>query len=294
MPVEFWTGSASWAWLVVLAVGVGACSGGPATDGEGVLVFAAASLRDVLTELGEIYVASTGPATPVFNFAGSNVLAQQLLAAPRADLYISANEAWTDRLDEEGLLVDGSRTALLSNRLAVVARHDSPFELERIAELAALEFRFLALADPRGVPAGRYARGFLEGIPSARGTLHLSPSGGTLHLSPSGGTLWDAVEDRVAPAADVRAALALVEAEPAAIGIVYATDARSSDRIRVLYEVADGLSPEIRYSAAILKEAPRPRAAQHFLDFLTGPVAGEVFERHGFLPRLPTRPDSEE
>ncbi len=257
------------AWLALSVVG--GCSRQPAADGEEVLVFAAASLRDVLTELSELYAASAG-ARPVFNFAGSQVLAQQLLAAPRAaDLYISGDQAWTGRLHDEGLLASGSCRAILSNRLVVIVHHDSTLRLERPAELAALEYRFLSLADPRAAPAGRYARAFLEGIPSARGTL------------------WDAVEDRVAPAADVRAALALVEAEPAAVGIVYGTDARSSDRVRVIYEVPDELSPEIRFSAAILREAPRPQAARDFLDFLTGPVAGEVFERHGFLTRFPAQ-----
>lgn len=229
----------------------------PESDRE-ILVFAAASLRDVMAELTAPLTEETG-LVPVFNFAGSNVLALQIAASPAADVFLSADERWMDHLEQAGRLADGSRRVFLSNRLVVVAHLDSELALTDPAELAALEFRFLSLADPEAVPAGVYARGFLE----------------------SAG-LWTVLRDRVVPAPDVRAALALVEARPDAIGIVYLTDAMASGEVRRLYEVPEALSPPIRYSAAAVRGAYEGRAAL-FLDFLGSAAATAIFEKHGFV-----------
>lgn len=248
-------------WLLALAL---AACGGDSPQKTEVTVFAAASLRDVMAEVGAGFEAASG-VHPVFNFAGSDVLAQQVKAAPVADVFLSASERWMDEVEKAGRLVPGSRRVFLSNRLVIVAHVSSAFELASPADLAALEFRVLSLADPRGVPAGQYARQFLETVATPEGNL------------------WQRLEPKVVPALDVRAALALVEAEPAALGIVYRTDAAVSKKVRVLYEVPAELSPEIRYAGAAVAGSPSPAAAGQFLDFLAGPEATAIFERHGFL-----------
>lgn len=264
-----------------LAAALFAACGGPApSDPEAaaepaaepaaeVTVFAAASLRDALQEVGGLYRERTGSA-PVFNFAGSNELAQQILAAPAADVFVSANESWMDKVETAGRVAPGTRSALLSNRLVVVARTDSPYQLGAPEELAALPYRHLVLADPEAVPAGIYAREWLASRPA--------PGGGT-------GTLWDAVAPRVAPTLDVRAALALVESDPELIGIVYRTDAATSTGVRTLYEVPEAEGPPIVYASAALAGGPNPEGGRSFAAFLAGPEASAVFQRHGFVAR---------
>jgi molybdate transport system substrate-binding protein len=250
------------AWLlVVLCIGCGQAS---ETEPR-VTVFAAASLRDVMEELAPLLGEAAGGEV-VLNFAGSNVLARQIEASGEADVILSASEEWLDRLEAAGRLVPGSRRAFLSNRLVVVARHDSGVEVAAARDLASAEYRYLSIGDPRGVPAGVYARGFLEAV-----------------AMPGGGTLWQAVEERVAPAPDVRAALAQVAARRDVVGIVYATDAHAAGEVKVLFEVPPELAPEIVYGAAAVAGGPAGEAAARaVLDALASSEARAVFSRHGF------------
>ena len=118
--------------------------------------------------------------------------------------------------------------------------------------------RRLALGDPEAVPAGIYARQWLE----KRG-------------------LWERLRDRVVPTLDVRAAFAAVESGNADAGIVYRTDAAISKRVRVALEVPEAEAPRIVYAAALLATARGP-AARVFFEHLRSPVARGVFERVGF------------
>ena len=217
-----------------------------------VSVFAAASLRDALTEIGAVYEARYG-ASVAFNFAGSNTLARQILASGAGDVFVAADGAWMDEVERAGRVVAGTRRTILANRLVIVARPESTAAIARPEDLASAIFRYLALADPSAVPAGRYAKAALEG------------------------PIWDAVAPKVVPAPDVRAALALVESDPEIVGIVYRTDARSSSKVRVLAE----LPGEATYPAAALRDGEGRR----FVEFLAGPEARAIFEKHGFLPR---------
>ncbi len=259
--------------VLALLAACGAPEPPPAEEAEAkppgeVTVFAAASVRDALQEIGGLYRGRSGAET-VFNFAGSNELAQQILAAPAADVFLSANEQWMDQVETAGRVAPGSRSALLSNRLVVVARTDAPHAVAAPEDLATLPYRHLVLADPEAVPAGIYAREWLAAKPAPGGE----------------GTLWDAVAPRVAPTLDVRAALALVESDPELIGIVYRTDAASSTGVRTLYEVPEGEGPPIAYAAAALTGGPNPKGGLDFAAFLAGPEASAVFERHGFVTR---------
>ena len=250
--------------LVVLILGLtlAACGGARENSTSGasgeVLVFAAASLQDALRDVAAACEHAGGPKA-VFNFAGSNTLAQQVTAGARADLFLSADEGWMDEVERAGRLAAGSRTPLLGNTLVVVARTDSTLPLETLDDLATSPIRGLAMGDPGAVPAGRYARAAL-------------------------GPLWDAVAPRVVPAPDARAALALVESDPEIAGIVYRTDAAASRRVRVRFEIPTGGGPPIRYAAAVLRDGPDPEGARAFLGFLRGEEARAIFARHGFSP----------
>jgi molybdate transport system substrate-binding protein len=245
---------------IVSAIACGSASSD--TDGE-VLVFAAASLRDVLQEVGTAFEKEAGIGV-VFNFAGSNLLARQIEASPIADVFISADERWMDYVAGLDLVAPGTRATPLGNRLVVVANADSGLRLGDIAELTAAEFAFLSLADPDAVPAGRYARETLQRV----------RAGAT--------DLWSQLHYLVAPAPDVRAALALVEARSDVVGIVYHTDALTSARVKIVLDIPEAVSPTIRYAMAAI--GPQPTAAAtRWLEFLQGNLARETLERYGFL-----------
>lgn len=246
--------------LLALTLPVG-CS--PDVD-SGPLVFAAASLQDALREVAEEFERRQSGSRVLFNFAGSNVLARQIEAGASADVFVSADEAWMDDLEERGLLQVGTRRSVASNHLVVISSRDASFEMESISDLTSLQLRHLAMGDPDAVPAGRYARRYLEGIPRGDGNL------------------WQWARPLVVPAPDVRAALALVEADPDIVGIVYASDALVSAKVRVLYEVAPGEGPAIHYVGAVPSHASRPEQGESFLRFLCSSDAAAILHRYGF------------
>jgi molybdate transport system substrate-binding protein len=215
-------------------------------------VFAAASLRDALTEVGVAYERQAGVAV-AFNFAGSNTLAQQIVASGAGDVFVSADERWMDEVEKAGRVLGGTRRIVLANRLVVIARRDATAAVLKPEDLATASYRALSMGDPDAVPAGRYAKAALKG------------------------PVWEAIAARVVPAPDVRAALALVESDPEIVGIVYRTDALASPKVRVLAEIPG----EAAYPAAALREGP----GRGFVEFLSSPQARAIFERHGFSPR---------
>jgi len=229
------------------------------------LVFAAASLTDALTEIGETF-RQESEVEVVYNFAGSNLLAQQILATPRADLFLSADDTWMQTIEDAGRIAPGTRRQVLSNSLSIIAHANSLWQVDVAADLCQLDFQFLALGDPGAVPAGRYAKQWLESLTCKENTL------------------WEIVADRVSPTPDVRAALGQVEAGRRLIGIVYQTDYRSArDRVRLLHQISPSEGPSIRYEIAALKETRNPGAVNSFLQFLYSDKAGSLFQDHGFI-----------
>jgi molybdate transport system substrate-binding protein len=218
-------------------------------------VFAAASLADALREIGTAFEAQTGHRV-VLSLGGSNDLARQIRAGTPAEVFVSASVERMDEVERAGLVRPGDRLDLLSNRLVVVVPAASAAAPTSADDIVAV--RRLALGDPEAVPAGIYARQWLE----RRG-------------------LWERVRDRVVPTLDVRAALAAVESGNADAGVVYRTDAAISRRVRVALEVPAGEAPRIVYPAALLT-ASRGPAARAFFEHLRSPAARAVFERLGF------------
>lgn len=229
---------------------------------EEVLVFAAASLADALKEIGAAEQAAGRPTVAV-NAAGSNVLARQLEAGAAADLFLSADETSMDRVEKLGLLAVGTRRDLLGNTLVLVRAEGQSEGVRALADLAAPSVRRVALGDPKAVPAGVYARRLLE----RRG-------------------LWTAVEPKVVPCENVRAALAAVAGGDVDAGIVYRSDALSGaarNKVVIAAEIPASETPEIRYPAALLAAAPHHAAAAALLARLRSPEASSAFRKHGFI-----------
>jgi molybdate transport system substrate-binding protein len=232
---------------------------GVAIHAATITVFAAASLTDGLKEIARDYQSKTGDKIE-FNFAASSVLERQIEEGAPADIFFSADEAKMDSLDKKGLVEKNTRRSRLSNSLVLVVPADSTISLKLPKDLTNADIVRVALADPKSVPAGIYAKEYLTKI----------------HL-------WDEIAPKVVPMENVRAALAAVESGNADAGIVYKTDAAISKKIGIAYEVPRQDGPKISYPMALMKEAREPKAARAFLEYLDSDAAGQVFAKFGFI-----------
>ena len=224
-----------------------------------ITVAAAVSLTDALEEIAKAYSAAGG--APVrFNLAGSNVLARQIVSGAPADVFISADEAQMDVVEKAGALVPGSRVAVVENQLAVVAAADRADFVRREFARAPAEIRRLAIGDPAAVPAGVYARRYLE----AKG-------------------LWQAYEPRIVPTTNVRAALAAVETGGVDAAIVYLTDLSAARTAVLAMAIPLAEGPRIVYPGAVIAASKNAVEAKRFLAFLRGPAATATFARYKFV-----------
>jgi len=239
--------------LAILGPTVGSTA--PAT----ITVSAAISLSDALDAIGQTYRASGGGEVR-FNVGGSNVLARQIVNGAPVDLFISADASQMKVVEDAGALAPGSAVELLHNQLAVVTSSSAP-AITTIADLAQPAIRRLALGDPQAVPAGVYAKQYLEAV-----------------------NLWTALEPRIVPVANVRAALTAVETGSADAAIVYRSDVNAARQARLAFVVSGSQAPRIAYPAAILKRTTHLADAERFLTFLRGAAAAAIFRRYGFEP----------
>ena len=243
-------------WLSVGLLWLATGSALPAAA-EQITVFAAASTTDAIRDLAALYEKEKGVKVTA-SFAAASALAKQIEQGAPADVFISADLKWMDYLDGKDKIAKTSRRNLLGNRLVLVAPKGQrfPVKLEKGFDLpGAFQGRWCSCGPE--VPIGRYSQQALTAL-----------------------GWWTALEPRLAAAPDVRSALAFVERGECAVGIVYETDAKVSDKVEILGVFpADTHSP-VLYPAALVQGA-KP-AAQGFLDFLLTPAAAKVFRQHGF------------
>jgi molybdate transport system substrate-binding protein len=231
-----------------------------AAAAEQVTVFAAASLTNAMAEIEDRFEAATGHDL-VVSLAGSSALARQIQQGAPADVFVSANAAWMDALEADGLIEPGTRSDLLGNRLVLIAHGTEapPVILDGETDFPALlAGGRLAMALVEAVPAGIYGKAALESLGQ-----------------------WAAVAPQVAQTDNVRAALALVSAGEAPYGIVYASDAVADAGVTVVGTFPADSHPPIVYPVAAITDQLDPATAT-FLTFLHDPLARAAFERQGF------------
>lgn len=236
--------------------------GTPAFASRDVVVFAAASLKTALDDISAQYQHVTGRHT-VISFAASSALARQIEAGAPADIYISANLSWMDYLQKHKLIKPGTRSTLLGNELVLVASKDSAINKIAIKPgfpLAQLLGKngYLAMANTDAVPAGKYGKAALKSL-----------------------GVWPSVKSRIAQAANVRAALALVSRNEAPLGIVYQTDVAADPNTKIVGVFPESSHPPIRYPMAITASSTNPDAPA-FVTYLHSAKARPLFEKQGF------------
>jgi molybdate transport system substrate-binding protein len=232
----------------------------PASASGKVTIFAAASLKTALDEVSVAWRAGTGKET-TNAYAASSALAKQIEAGAPADIFISADLDWMTYLADRKLIAEGTEVRLLGNALVLVAPAGSPAAVTIAPgfDLAGLlKGGRLAVADVKAVPAGKYAKAALQSLGA-----------------------WQGVESSLAQAENVRAALKLVSTGEAPAGIVYQTDAREDENVKLLGTFPADSHPPIIYPAARLAASSNADAVA-FLQFLQSSTAQDIFKAHGF------------
>jgi molybdate transport system substrate-binding protein len=229
----------------------------PAPAAEPLTVSAAISLTESLEAAAAAYRAQGGGAVR-FNFAGSNTLARQLINGAPADVFISADEK---QMDAAAAAIDRTtRVDLVTNRLAVMVRAGAT-GIRTVQDLLRPGVRRVAIGDPAAVPAGVYARRYLEAV-----------------------GLWEAMQPRLVPVSNVRAAVTAVQNGSADAAMVYESDAAVGGSAVSILVIEGPAAPRVVYPAAIVAASRHREQASRFLAFLQSPDAAAVFRRYRFTP----------
>ncbi len=234
-------------------------SAAPAQN-QKLVIFAAASLKSALDDVNAAYRSESGQVTTT-SYAASSTLAKQIEAAAPADIFISADLGWMDYLAERNLIKPETRANLLGNRLVLIAPVNSSSKLgiaPNFPLAQALGDGRLAIADPNGVPAGKYAKAALEAL-----------------------GVWSSVADKLVPAENVRATLLWVSRGEAPLGIVYQTDAVADPGVKILATFPENAHPPIIYPIAVVAGSANP-AGPGYIAYLDSRAARPIFEKQGF------------
>lgn len=228
---------------------------------DGMVIFAAASLKNALDEIATGWSKESSKPMPKISYASSSALAKQMEQGAPADLFISADLDWMDYVAKKNLIKADTRVNLLGNKIVLIAPKDSKaaVDVKQGFDLAkALAGGKLAMGNVDAVPAGKYGKAALEKLGA-----------------------WDGVKDKIAQAENVRAALLLVSRGEAALGIVYSTDAAADPNVKIVGTFPADSHPPIIYPAAVTKDA-KSADAKPFLDYLKSAKARPAFEKQGF------------
>lgn len=225
---------------------------------EKITVFAAASLTNAMQDISQLYKSQHKESDVVFSFASSSTLAKQIEQGAPADIFMSADQKWMDYLIERKLA--NHKETLLKNSLVLTAPLDSKLTtvtIDKNTDWAKLlpKGERLAVGDPDHVPAGLYAKESLTNL-----------------------GVYDKLQDQFARANDVRAALLLVERHEAILGIVYSTDAKVSEKVKIVGELPANTFTPIEYPITLLNSQ-----AQDFYNFLKTDAAKAIFVKYGFV-----------
>ena len=256
-------GFLAWVLTVTLLVGGAATALGETADAPKVelLVSAAASLTDVMPKIAEAYAAVAPNVTLTFTYGASGALRTQIEEGAPSDVFISASQSHMTTLVDEGLILEGSNRNLLENKVVLIVPKASTLGLTGFEALGTDAVSMVAMGEPTAVPAGQYAQEVFESL-----------------------GIWEAVSAKANFGSDVRQVLTWVESGEVDCGVVYMTDAMTSDQVTVVATAPEGSCTPIIYPAAALAATTQPEAALAFLDFLKSDTATALFAEYGFAP----------
>lgn len=230
-----------------------------AQSNTSLLISAAASLKDILEEIKPLYQQSKPNVKISYNFGSSGALQQQIEQGAPADIFISAAKKQVDALEQKGLLVAGTRNIIAKNRLVLVVPNNF-VGVTSFYNLQDAKVKKIAIGEPRSVPAGQYAQQVLENL-----------------------KIWNQVKPKLVFANNVRQVLASVETGNAEAGLVYVTDAKISNKVKIVVAADEKYHSAIIYPLAVVKRSKNLAAAKEFSQFLSSEQAKTVFKKYGFI-----------
>lgn len=248
--------------ILFLTAAAGASIGTPSPPGQQIdlTVSAAISLKDALQAITPLFTKAHPEVAVHYNLGASGTLQHQIEQGAPVDVYISASPDQMDALDKQGLLLRATRQDLVRNTVVLVVPANS-FGISSFNDLRSPLVKVVAIGEPQTVPAGKYAQEVL------------------MHLG-----LYDWLKPKFVFAKDVRQVLTYVASGDADAGIVYATDAKTTAKVKVVAIAReDSHSPAV-YPIAVLKDSKNASSAQAFVAFLHAPAAQSAFEKFGFSP----------
>lgn len=223
------------------------------------LVSAAASLTDVLNELGHIYEKENSNIKVNFTYGSSGALQSQIEEGAPVDIFLSAAEKQMDALEEGGHIVKDTRKTLLINKVVLITPSNNDLQINDFEDLKKDEIKKVAIGDPSNVPVGQYSEEIFTNL-----------------------KLKDSIKEKLIYANDVRTVLTWVENEEVDCGLVYATDAFTTNKVKIIDEAPKGSHKDVSYPVAAIGSSKNLDASQAFIEFLSNEEAAEVFKKYGF------------
>lgn len=223
-----------------------------------IMVSAAASMKDSLSELQKVYTVKAPGVKITFVFGASGTLQQQIEQGAPADLFISAGKTQMDALEQKNLLVKESKVDLVGNELVLVTGKDNT-KVTSLEDLTKAEVEKISIGTPESVPAGKYAQESLTNL-----------------------KLWDALKSKFVLAKDVTQVLNYVETGNVEAGLVYLSDAQGSTKVKVVTVAPASSYKPITYPAAVISASKNKQVAEDYLKYLQSSDAQKVFVKYGF------------
>ena len=249
------------AMLATASLFVAGCGGdsGKVAEKNEIHVAAAASLTDAMKEISAEYKKISPNTEIIFNFGSSGALQQAIENGGETDLFFSAAQKQMDALEKSENILPETRKNLLKNEVVLIVPNDSDKNISNFSDLTQENIKHIALGEPKGVPVGQYS----EEIFTNLGIL-------------------DAVKEKAVYGSDVRQVLAWTESGEADCGVVYSTDAKISDKIKIIATAPENSHKPVIYPAAVIKNSKNLDEAKKFLNFTSSDTAKKIFEKYGF------------
>jgi molybdate transport system substrate-binding protein len=246
----------------LLMIAVASCSAGkPTVTSEPVTlnISAASSLTKALNEINTAYTQLKPWVTIAPNYGSSGTLQTQIENGAPCDVFFSAAAAQMDNLQNENLLLAGSRVNLLTNKIVLIVPKASTLGITSFSDLTLSKVKLIAIGDPKSVPAGSYAQqAFTEfGILAA-------------------------IQSKFVLGATVAQVLQYVDSGNVDAGVVFVTDALSDSNVTVVATGPADVNAGIVYPVAVLKASKNADAAQDYINFLSSAQARAIFVKYGF------------
>ncbi|MDF0554687.1 molybdate ABC transporter substrate-binding protein [Kamptonema sp. UHCC 0994] len=223
------------------------------------LIAAAASLQEALKEVDPLFKSAHPGITVNYNFAASGTLQQQIEQGAPVDLFISAATRQMDALQKKNLILTDTRHNILTNSLVLVVPSNSKLGLTNFKQLTNSNVKRISVGEPRSVPAGQYAEEVFKNL-----------------------GILDQLKSKFVYGNSVRNVLGTIESGNADAGIVYATDAKISNKVKQVATAASNLHSPIVYPMAVIKASKNQSNARIYTQFLTSQKAQAIFKKYGF------------